>query len=785
VVAKSDPSAKIKSSVIQTLQFRHSDRLVRDVLSSAPDEVWQELAVDDYGDEIADPGMSARLRDLRDRAIGNEPDPMRRIGMMLRVPKSPETAAAVVQACETADFKTIGTDAAWTLARAYELYPGEISAALVRRLQAGREIPQNSEELLARSPTVDDGPIRDLILAGSSTRVVSNAAVIAGPNTVRALIEKVLALHDQAKVAGRKLSSGEWEEHHRLVDVLAKTRLNVFGEAWLDLADTDDPEKIARLSDVFARHGTRYNEQAVFPLDDATQAKLVTVCVRWIDILLTAPTGDRRDFAEVARMATRIGSEELAVPLSRLLKQDLVRWRRARDAFRQAPQKGEVGPAAGARMGYNPQYSRAFAAIGGERVGEIMRGFLRDPDFGGDAAYILKQIYEARSGSSEDPNKMRPQVDFARASVRRAERIKGTETTSPEGEAILDAASALLAPDAAETSKGLALRLAIIGFSVPHNDRPKLVEDLLAMTLPDRAVWQLLTALVVDGHTVSADRILRGIESWLRDPNNRWRREAWELENWLSLLPFSDRPIALLDGIDLAGDAAKPVSHLRQLLSALKQAPINEFENIWIEMLKRDPELLNSHDWLASLVDVERDERCLLLLDLICDPAIPKRMERFEVWWVSNLLSSCLRRSESLRRDCIRRYQDPQMQACHPLLEQSFEKSPDIESVLAVAQRYAATGRSYDATLSSMMEEIVLERRPVSTWKNAYELHSVNAAELRKQLFAMTSPDRTEVRIAEACLKTIDRLRDEHGRPGDEPRHPDISDGRPWPLITE
>jgi hypothetical protein len=38
-------------------------------------------------------------------------------------------------------------------------------------------------------------------------------------------------------------------------------------------------------------------------------------------------------------------------------------------------------------------------------------------------------------------------------------------------------------------------------------------------------------------------------------------------------------------------------------------------------------------------------------------------------------------------------------------------------------------------------------------------------------------------RLAEACLVEIEELRDEHGRVDDEPRHPDISSGQPWPIV--
>jgi hypothetical protein len=57
----------------------------------------------------------------------------------------------------------------------------------------------------------------------------------------------------------------------------------------------------------------------------------------------------------------------------------------------------------------------------------------------------------------------------------------------------------------------------------------------------------------------------------------------------------------------------------------------------------------------------------------------------------------------------------------------------------------------------------------------------VPLAALRKQLFGLFAANDAQSAVAEACLITIEELRDEHGRIDDEPRHPDIDSGRPWP----
>jgi hypothetical protein len=37
---------------------------------------------------------------------------------------------------------------------------------------------------------------------------------------------------------------------------------------------------------------------------------------------------------------------------------------------------------------------------------------------------------------------------------------------------------------------------------------------------------------------------------------------------------------------------------------------------------------------------------------------------------------------------------------------------------------------------------------------------------------------------AARVLREIDRVRDENGAPEEEPRHPDLASGKPWPILV-
>jgi hypothetical protein len=65
----------------------------------------------------------------------------------------------------------------------------------------------------------------------------------------------------------------------------------------------------------------------------------------------------------------------------------------------------------------------------------------------------------------------------------------------------------------------------------------------------------------------------------------------------------------------------------------------------------------------------------------------------------------------------------------------------------------------------------------------AYEILPASAAPLRRRLFEMVLDDRQRDQAARRMLVRIDELRDEYGRPDDEPRHPWLASGVTWPPM--
>jgi hypothetical protein len=90
-----------------------------------------------------------------------------------------------------------------------------------------------------------------------------------------------------------------------------------------------------------------------------------------------------------------------------------------------------------------------------------------------------------------------------------------------------------------------------------------------------------------------------------------------------------------------------------------------------------------------------------------------------------------------------------------------------------------ASGVPYE--LERWMEEAFLEHRPHGPSSNMYTLVPRGSNALRKRLFEMAQNDPLRKRSAHVLLGQIEVWRLEYGRPVDEPRHPSIDSGAPWP----
>jgi hypothetical protein len=320
---------------------------------------------------------------------------------------------------------------------------------------------------------------------------------------------------------------------------------------------------------------------------------------------------------------------------------------------------------------------------------------------------------------------------------------------------------------------------------MPYGNKTGTIDTLLQLPTPLREKKQLLTVLVLAGEMIQADMILDGIKALLKEAKaNPWllNENQGELEGWLELLPFSDRPKATLDALELLEPNLRQPWRLRRLLSALGHAPSPEAEHVLNLLPHKDARFLNERDWLAALDQHGTLSAARMLLELICGGTFASRPGGMDTWTLSDRLAGAMRAHADFRAEVYQRYERVPAGPDKAILEHAIAEVPDADNVFIMVRSYAVEGKPFDGLLHSAIRHVAVGQRPSTDWAGANEVFSVPIPELRKRLFAMTNGNTAERRLAVECLNTIDELRDDYGAAESEPRHPDIDSGRPWPL---
>ena len=79
------------------------------------------------------------------------------------------------------------------------------------------------------------------------------------------------------------------------------------------------------------------------------------------------------------------------------------------------------------------------------------------------------------------------------------------------------------------------------------------------------------------------------------------------------------------------------------------------------------------------------------------------------------------------------------------------------------------------------LESAFVERQPYGQDTNVFTLHAQASNDVRARLFRMALEDRKRRKSAFMLLGQIEVWHLEHGRPTDEPRHPDLASSQSWP----
>lgn len=791
-LAKADPSPKVQAGVVQSLQFRRADRHVANLMSAAHDETWQLTAAHGYAGEIQDPSVASRLRTERQRLLEQTTDPVRRLHLLIEEPPgNPGRDAAIASIIASPEFPIQDwQNRALHLAQQYA--PEALSQALKSRIEAGLELPFHTSELLENLDVVDEGPIAHSVLDVSrETRELNAAAMLAGPKTTAALLDKFLTCAKALQANRNNRALGE--ESQRIRTRIACTRPALFAAAVMLLGNTDDPVLISSLASLIAQHGIK-DEHRKQPLQitPATKQEWVDLLRHWTDVVISAPDGRRHQLNNVSNAIGRLAFRELVPELKRLLDEELCRLAKAMEGYSDARRRGDIGATSDASMRYDNQYRDSFIRIGGDEVASVAEQYLESHEFGFSAAIILKAVSDAQF------NLPAPDVfhrwlrfdDVATVRAIRADTLK-LEPANKLANPIFAAIDRMAKPVAAKEDQLLAISLMRIALSMPHGNHDELANRVLALPQPLSTKRELAAAMVLEGLVLEADLVMRAIDEWLAeasDPKRAWdkRQNTWEIEPWLELLPFTTRPEAVLEGLKKVRAFYEPdwQHQWERVLDAVATVPGKIGDDLLTALAREHKSIAHDHTWMQAILDRGTSEAVLLYVDLYIAGILGTGRDTVDAWHVGQQLIGYVQKFPELRHELKKRYKESQAHRVRAILENFFSEKADNDDLIAMIKSYAANGQNFDGTVARAVECVTLDRIRAAGSSNSYNIYPASVAELRKTLFALLNDSPREAGLARRCLERIDHLRDEHGFAAGDPRHPDIMTGRHWPPET-
>jgi hypothetical protein len=778
-IAKADPNSDVQFSVVESLQFRRGDRHVSELLAGAHDEVWVRLAQRGYSREIANPEAAARLESEREKLVAKASASARLSLLLEGRDATPGDEAAIEEAIASRDFPARDQHAGSTIYLASERYPAAVGRAVLRRLADGLELPFSADEYLARVPPVDEGPVVAIALDRNTEEAAGIAASrVAGPKAASAMLDALVDAANRIAAAPDHEKQAPSADFHLWQNRLAVTPAESFTTALLARGIGDPSHVIGALGSLVSRHGSRDQDKPPLDLGGDTE-HMIALVGGWAETLLANAASRRGELSNVASAIGWLGRPELLDVLMRLRDEDARRRRAAREEARAAGGRASIDVRSDAAMGYNLQYRDAFARLG-EASATAMIGYLETEDFGFDAACVLKAIYDAKHGI-EKPSLFKSWPHLPDAAARRAERMRGDTTYS---DAVFAAVERLIAPGATDAQQALAIMIARVGLAMPHSDKEKIVAKLQALPQPVRTKRELVAALVLAGESFRADLALAAITAWVEDARkNTWRfREGlWEVVGWLELLPFSDRPSSVLDGVQMVLDVLPSPERMERVVTAAAAAP-ELSEDQLAEMLQRFPRLASEHEWAHAFLSRGTLPAIEVLIGLVGDGKLGTNRGGADAWWLAREIAAFATSDDGLKARILQLYEAGSAVPSQRVLEQVLEEIGGPEAVLALIRGYARAGKSFSGSMHQALEHTAIDHQPVSESSSMYNMHPVSIASLRKTLLAMLDDGDTRVAaLAEECLVNIDYLRDYWGPAESEPRHPDIASGRPWP----
>ncbi|WP_347265462.1 hypothetical protein [Nitrobacter sp.] len=545
---------------------------------------------------------------------------------------------------------------------------------------------------------------------------------------------------------------------------------------------------IYTLCDLASAHSYTNDKNRVIPLDPKERIALVGILRRWAEFVCNSPESRRWHLCEVSNAIGRFGLHEIVSELTRLLDEELARLAKARDGYLDARRRGDIEARSGASMRYSNQYQHAFSLIGGDDVAHAVVKYLEHPEFGFEAALVLKHVSDKQLKIPE-PDFFRRWPRFDEVAAARAARIAiPVEPANSYANPIWAAIDRLARPENDKPSQDLAIRLSRIALSMPHRNQDGLIARVIALPQPLTSKRELLAAVAMDGQVLDAHLVMRAIDDWIADAgtdqSKAWhkRQNGWEIEPWLELLPYTDNPNLVIEGLAKVRAFYQSgwAQRWERVLTAVAVMPGPNGEALLTKLAREHRDIATDFEWMKDFLRRNTASAALLYVDLFMEGTLGTERHGPDAWSIGRELAQYVTKFPELKVALRKRYETASGKG-RAILEHMFGEIGDEGDLMTMIGKYTAEGQPYDRRMDRVVYAVAVQEISLSEGSNSYNIHPASVGAVRKTLFGKLEANNSEAALAKRCLWAIDHLRDEHGIGANDPRHPDVMSGKPWP----
>ena len=594
---------------------------------------------------------------------------------------------------------------------------------------------------------------------------------------------KLRELRHRADAEPGRRHAFEWQVMRQLEAVFRRLSDDVAAAGVLSSVTSGDPLDIKVAAELLGRVA-RPDLEPLRVADGDLKARLRAYLKSSVNLVLRQDDFNGREKADLASSIAQVGESEDMAELVTLIRADIKRVRRGRAA--QAA--GDHGPLAnGGFMSYAGWHIAAVMHLDPVGAEQVLIDLLPEPEYSSDAAAAMARdfvpppngafhrkfrydlMWTAREGRAlplgDDPRRTR----FVAALNAEIKRLREQNRAGKPAAGVKKLAQVLAVIDGHGSAEVV---LDVIS-------TPDQWDEYICLDAAERL---LMAGVVLPATTAFAlvDSIVDRTEKWMQDSDRDLLLRA------LALCPFVDDPAAGVAKIrDVLGKRRFWGHELRELLTALGESRSDAAIGLLYHLASDAQTFEQCEDHVINAVAMLATPRARELLLGFVDPdiraALTTHRRRHGDVVVARLTELALRSPEVAERlrELSERY----------LPELSRHILSKVLSRLGTPEALVANLNLIDDARSSpvpqgvwdQIESAFVARQPYGESPNVFTLHARASNELRARLLRMVFEDRKRRKSAFMLLGRIEGWRLEHGRPTDEPRHPDLASGQPWP----